>query len=137
MEGKRGVDNKNRFEFINRRNRTSHGAVLVACLLIGIRLAAGTICTTCFNEFEQPPVRSFHLHGGGDHEGCHHGRAQTSPLVGWACTANQDDPAFVLPETLRLPILISQFIPWILFLVIVRDLFLIAAVGRGPPSRAS
>jgi hypothetical protein len=108
----------------------------MACVLVGIRLVASFVCSTCFHEFEEPPDRVFYLHAG-DQDACHHGRAQASPLVGWACGVTQDESAFVLPDIPRLPVLISQFVPWILLLVTYRGLPLIAAVGRGPPALVS
>lgn len=108
--------------------------MLIACLLVCIRLVAGVICSTCFNEFEQPPVRTFYLHSGADHHACHHGRAQLSPLVAWSCDVTQDDTAFVLPEIPRLPVVVSVFVPLVLLLVSYRTLPLIAAHGRGPPA---
>lgn len=106
----------------------------MACLLIAIRLVAGVVCSSCFNEFEEPSVRSFHLHGGGDHEACHHGRAEASPMVVWACSVNQDDPAFLLPEVPQLPVIASLSIPHVLLLISVHSVSLIAAQGRSPPS---
>lgn len=108
----------------------------MTCLLVGIRVVAVFLCSTCFHELEQPSERMFYLHAG-DHDACHHGRAQASPLVGWACGVTQDESAFVLPDIPRLPVLISQFVPWIRLPITYRGLSLIAAVGRGPPSFAS
>ncbi|MFO0720829.1 MAG: hypothetical protein U0319_08860 [Nitrospira sp.] len=85
-------------------------AVAVACLLIAIRVVAGFLCHTCFIDFEKPTSRSFHLHAGGDHEPCHHGQAEASPLITWACTVTQDETAFILPEIPRLPLLVSLFV---------------------------
>lgn len=120
-----------------RFGQASRLVVLLACLLAGIRLVAGVVCSTCFNEFDQPPVRTFHLHGGGDHHACHHGRAQLTPLVAWACSVNEDDPAFVLPEIPRMPIAVSVFVPLALLLMSYRTRSLIAAQSRGPPARVS
>lgn len=78
----------------------------------------------------------FYLHAG-DHDACHHGRAQPSPLVGWACGVTQDESAFVLPESPRLPVLISQLVPLIFFPITYRGFPLISAVGRGPPVASS
>lgn len=108
----------------------------MACVLVGIRLVASFVCSTCLHEFEEPPDRAFYLHAG-DQDACHHGRAQASPLVGWACGVTQDESAFVLPDIPRLPVLISQFVLWILLLVTYRGLPLIAAVGRSPPALVS
>jgi hypothetical protein len=122
------------FMFLPRpSSRTSRLLGLMACLLVAIRLVAGVVCSTCFNEFEQPSVESFHLHGGGDHEACHHGRAEASPLIVWACLVNQDDPAFLLPEIPQLPAILSLAIPLVLLLISFRSVSLIAAQGRGPP----
>ncbi len=106
---------------------------VMACLLVGIQLVAGLVCSTCFNEFEQPPIRTFHLHGGGDHEACHHGRAQTSPLVNWACSVTQDDTAFLLPDVPPMPVVVSFLIPLVLLPISFRSISLITAQGRGPP----
>lgn len=111
--------------------------MLIACLLVCIRLVAGVICSTCFNEFEQPPVRTFYLHSGADHHACHHGRAQLNPLVAWSCEVTQDDTAFVLPEIPRTPVMVSVFVPVVLLLVSYRTLFMVTAHGRGPPARVS
>ncbi|THJ20466.1 MAG: hypothetical protein CAF44_011780 [Nitrospira sp. CG24D] len=116
-----------------RVGQVSRLVVLLACLLACIQLVAGVVCSTCFNEFEQPPVRTFYLHSGGDHHACHHGRAQLTPLVAWACTVTQDEGAFILPEIPRLPVVVSVFVPLVLLLVSYRTLLLIAAHGRGPP----
>lgn len=127
------------FRFMHCRppsGRTSRFLALMACLLVAIRLVAGVVCATCFNDIEQPPVRTFHLHGGGDHEACHHGRAEASPLVGWACSVNQDDSAFLLPEIPQLPAIVSLSIPLVLLLISFRSVSLIAAQGRGPPVSA-
>ena len=121
---------------LRRSEEASRALVLLACLLIGIRLAAAFLCSTCFHEFEQSPDRRFYLHAG-DHDACHHGRAQASPLVGWACGVTQDESAFVLPDIPRLPVLISHLVPWILIPITYRGLPLITAVGRGPPVLAS
>ena len=120
-----------------RSGQVSRFVALLACLLVCIRLVAGVVCSACFNEFEQPPGRTFYLHGGGDHHACHHGRAQLTPLVAWACSVNEDDTAFVLPDIPRLPIAVSVFVPLVLLLVSYRTLLLIAAHGRGPPVRVS
>ncbi len=108
----------------------------MACLLVAIRLVAGVVCSTCFNEFEQPQIRTFHLHGGGDHEACHHGRAEASPLVNWACAVSQDDSAFLLPEIPQLPVIVSLSVPLVLLLISFCSVSLITAHGRGPPVSA-
>lgn len=113
--------------------RTSSLLALMACTLVSIRLLADVICATCFNEIERPPVRSFHLHAGGDREGCHHGRAQPSPLVEWACSVTQDDSAYVLPEVPRLLFLVSALALFTGVVLSWPTTSLIAAVGRGPP----
>ncbi|HMZ56495.1 MAG: hypothetical protein JSR64_07895 [Nitrospira sp.] len=108
--------------------------IVMACLLIGVRLVGGFICNTCYLDFEQPKSRSFHLHGGGDREPCHHGQPEASPLIQWACTVMQDESAFVLPDIPRLPVVISRFVALGLLLISYRTLFPIAAHGRGPPA---
>jgi hypothetical protein len=117
-----------------RAGQVSRLVALQACLLACIQLVAGVVCSTCFNEFEQPTVRTSYLHSGGDHHACHHGRAQLTPLVAWSCDVTQDDTAFVLPEIPRLPVVVSVFVPLVLLLVSYRTLPLIAAHGRGPPA---
>lgn len=108
--------------------------VVTACLLIGVRMVGGFICNTCYLDFEQSKSRSFHLHGGGDREPCHHGQPEASPLIQWACTVMQDESAFVLPEIPRLPVVISSFESLVLLLVSYRTLSPITAHGRGPPA---
>ena len=119
------------------RSRTT-GAVpsaiwLVASILIGIRLVAGFVCHTCFFDLEQPTTRSFHLHAGGDQNPCHHGRVESHPLVNWACAVTQDESAFILPESPRLPAMAALFVPLVPLLVSHADRPLVAAHGRGPP----
>lgn len=123
--------------WVQSTSRVSQAGMLLACLLVSIHLVAGILCATCFNEFEQPPVRTFYLHAGGDHLACHHGRAQLSPLLAWACDVTQADTAFVLPEIPRLPIIVSVFVPVVLLLVSYRTLFLVTAHGRSPPVHVS
>lgn len=120
-----------------RSNRAPLLVCLIACLLVGIRAAAAIICSTCFLDFEKSPNRSFYLHSGEDHKGCHHGLVAASGWIIWACSVNEDESAFVLPEIPRLPIIVSVFVPLVLLLVSYRTLFLIAAHGRGPPARVS
>ncbi|MBX3236391.1 MAG: hypothetical protein KF814_09575 [Nitrospiraceae bacterium] len=107
--------------------------LMVTCLLVGIRLTAALVCATCFTELEKPPTRTFHLHAGGDRDPCHHGQAPATPWVEWACSVNQDDSAFLLPEISRLPILVSTLVPFFLPLVSYRSFASIAANGRAPP----
>jgi len=109
-------------------------AVAVACLLIAIRLVAGFLCHTCFIDFEKPTSRSFHLHAGGDHEPCHHGQAEASPLIAWACTVTQDETAFILPEIPRLPLLVSLFVSLTVLALSFGGRPLVVAHGRGPPA---
>ncbi|CBK40432.1 protein of unknown function [Nitrospira defluvii] len=122
--------------FLSQHRRSSlapRTAVAVACLLAVIRVVAGFVCHTCFVDFEKPASRSFHLHAGGDHDPCHHGQAEASPLVTWACTVTQDETAFILPDIPRLPVVVSEFVPLVLLLLSYRTLFQIVAHGRGPP----
>ena len=116
-----------------RSSPVPRSAVVVACLLVVIRVVAGFVCHTCFVDFEKPTSRSFHLHAGGDHEPCHHGQAEASPLVTWACTVTQDETAFILPDIPRLPVMVSEFVLLVLLLLSYRTLFQIVAHGRGPP----
>lgn len=116
-----------------RSSQVSRLVISVACLLIGIRFVAGFVCYTCFNDFEKPISRSFHLHAGGDLNPCHHGRVEASPLTNWACTVTQDESAFILPEIPRLPVMVSFFVPLLLLVVSYGDRLLIAAHGRSPP----
>jgi len=115
-------------------NRSSGLLALIACLLIGIHFVAGYVCMSCTYPMEEPRVRSFHLHSGEDRNPCHHGRPEPNPLTAWACAVTQDDQAFVLPETPRLPILISVFLPFHEPILASNSATLIAAVSRGPPS---
>lgn len=118
-------------------NRAPLLVCLIACLLAGIRAAAAIVCSTCFLDFEKPPARSFYLHSGGDQNRCHHGLASANSWIVWACSVNEDEAAFVLPEIPRLPVIVSVFVPLVLLLVSYRTLFPIAAHGRGPPIRVS
>lgn len=111
-------------------------AVSVVCALIAIRLAAAIVCATCFTELETPATRNFHLHGGGDREPCHRGQAEAKPLVNWACSVNQDDNAFILPDIPRLPVVVVLFVPLVVLLASYRSRLLIPATGRGPPLAA-
>lgn len=106
----------------------------LACLLACIRLVAVGICSTCFLDFETPKTRAFYFHDGSDHDACHHGRAQGSPLLAWACAVTQDDSDFVLPAVPRLPVVLSFFLSFFLMVVSRRDHSLIAANGRAPPA---
>ena len=108
-------------------------AVSLVCALIAIRLAAAIVCATCFTELETPATRNFHLHGGGDREPCHRGQVEAKPLVNWACSVNQDDNAFILPDIPRLPLVVALFVPLVGLLVSYRSLLLISATGRSPP----
>jgi hypothetical protein len=105
----------------------------VACLLIAIRLIAGFLCHTCFIDFEKPTSSSFHLHAGGDRDPCHHGQAEASPLVTWACTVTQDESAFILPDIPRLPLLVSLFVSLTVLALSFGGRPLVVAHGRGPP----
>ena len=78
-------------------------------------------------------TRSFHLHGGGDLDPCHHGRATAHPLVKWACAVTVDDPAVVLPDVPQLFLMVSFLAVAVLLMVPFRGRFLFAATGRGPP----
>lgn len=111
-------------------------AVSIVCALIAIRLAAAIVCATCFTELETPATRNFHLHGGGDREPCHRGQVEARPLVNWACSVNQDDNAFILPEIPRLPVVVVLFVPLVVWFASYRSLLLISATGRSPPRTA-
>lgn len=113
--------------------RFSRAAVLLALSLIAIRLVAGFFCATCFVELERPTTRSFHLHAGGDHDPCHHGKVKAHPLIEWACAVTFDDSAFVLPEIPRLPVVVSAFVPLAVLAISFSSLSSIAARGRSPP----
>ena len=119
-----------------RSGRIHRLVALLACLLIGIRFAAGIVCSTCFTDWEQAKTRAFYLHSGWDRDRCHHGLAPASLWIVWACSVNEDESAFVLPEIPRLPVVVSFFVPLVLLLVSYRNFTLIAANGRGPPLRA-
>ena len=114
-------------------SRSAQAVALLALLLITIRLVAGFVCSICFNEIERPDTRSFHLHGGGDLDPCHHGRATAHPLVKWACAVTVDDPAVVLPDVPQLFLVVSFLAVAVLLMVPFRGRFLFAATGRGPP----
>jgi hypothetical protein len=116
-----------------RRGQVPSLVLLFVCLLVGIRLAAGFVCFTCFADFEKPKTRNFYLHSGGDADPCHHGQPPVNPLTNWACTVTQDDPAFILPEVPRLPVIVSLFAPLFPLAVSYEGRPLIAAHGRGPP----
>ena len=113
--------------------RLSFLAVGTACLLIIIRLIAAVVCAACFYDFEEPQRRSFHLHTDGDRSPCHNGRVEVDPVTAWACQVNKDEPACVLPEIPRLPVLVSFFVPLILLMWSYPGRPLVAAHGRGPP----
>ena len=115
------------------QGRASRDVVLLALFLIGIRLVAGFIHVSCFNEVEPPPARSFHLHAGGDRIPCHHGKAPTSPLSDWACSVNQDESAFILPEVPLLPVVVSLFLPLLPLSLSFGSRSPIIPHGRGPP----
>lgn len=114
-------------------SRSTHAVALLALLLIAIRLVAWFLCSTCFNEIERPDTRSFHLHGGGDLDPCHHGRATAHPLIKWACAVTIDDSAAVLPDVPRLSPVVSFLAVAVLLIRSFRGRFRIAATGRGPP----
>ena len=111
-------------------------AVSLVSVLIVIRLAAAIVCATCFTELETPATRNVHLHGGGDREPCHRGQVEARPLVNWACSVNQDDNAFILPEIPRLPVVVVLFVPLVVWFASYRSLLLISATGRSPPRTA-
>jgi len=120
----------------DRSGRTPRLVALLACLLIAIRVAAGIVCSTCFSDWEPAKTRAFYLHSGWDRDRCHHGLAPVSPWIIWACSVNEDDPAFVLPEIPHLPVLVSFFVPLVLVWLSYRSLAPVAANGRGPPFSA-
>ncbi|MEQ1656583.1 MAG: hypothetical protein ABL960_12880 [Nitrospira sp.] len=118
----------------HRSEQMSRLVTLLACLLIGIRFAAGIIHAACFVDWEKPQTRSFYLHSGDSHDRCHHGQAPPGPWAAWGCEASQDEPGFTLPEIPCLPVIVSIFVPLLLFLVSYDSRSLIAAHGRGPPA---
>ena len=118
-------------------SRSAQAVALLALLLITIRLVAGFVCSTCFNEIERPDTRSFHLHGGGDLDPCHHGRATAHPLVKWACAVTFDDSAAVLPDVPRFSLLVSFLALAVLLIVPFFGRFLFAATSRGPPLKSA
>ena len=117
----------------DRSGRTPRLVALLACLLIGIRFAAGIVCSTCFTDWEQAKTRAFYLHSGWDRSQCHHGLVPASPWILWACSVNEDESAFVLPAIPRLPVVVSVFVPLVFLLISYRSLIPITANGRGPP----
>ena len=58
---------------------------------------------------------------------------EVDPVTAWACQVNKDEPACVLPEIPRLPVLVSFFVPLILLMWSYPGRPLVAAHGRGPP----
>jgi hypothetical protein len=118
---------------LRRSEKASRFVALLACLLIGIRIAAALVCATCFTDIEKPLVRSFYLHSGWDQDRCHHGQAPASPWINWACSVNADDPAFVLPDVPRLPVIVALFVPLVLLRITYHNLSLVVAQNRGPP----
>lgn len=121
------------FSVDHRRGRARTSIIALACLLIGIRLLAGAISEICFFDLEVPPVRTVHIHSTGDLDHCHHGRYSVPPLLAWACSACKDAGEFTLPDSPRLPILVSFFVPLFLLTLSFGSRPLIAARGRGPP----
>ncbi len=118
-------------------SRRSRWVLLLAVSLIAIRLVAAFFCATCFVDLEKPTTRSFHLHAGGDQDPCHHGRVEVAPVIQWACTVTQDEPAFILPEIPRLPLVAALSVPLLLPVISYRDVAPILATGRGPPHRSA
>ena len=127
----------NLFRLMHDNRRSGQAVALLACLLIGIRVAAAMVCSTCFTDWEKAQSRAFYLHAGVDRDRCHHGLAQASPWIIWACSVNENESAFVLPDIPRLPVVVSVFVPLVLFLVSYRTIPLITAHGRGPPASHS
>ena len=116
-----------------RSGQMSRLVAVLACLLIAIRFTAALVCSTCFTDWEQTKTRAFYLHAGWDRDRCHHGLAPAGPWITWACSVNQDDSAFLLPEVPQLPVVVSWFIPLVLLLISFRGISLLTAHGRGPP----
>ena len=116
-----------------RDDRSPMSRVVLVCLLISIRLIAGALSETCFFDLELSPVRTVHIHSAGDHDHCNHGRYNVPLLVAWACSACKDANEFALPETLRLLILVSFFVPLFLLALAFGGRPLIDACVRGPP----
>lgn len=118
---------------VRRSEGVSRSVVLLACLLIGIRLAADLVCATCFNELETSTSRSFYLHEGTDRDRCHHGKPAGSPLAQWACSVKQDDQAFLLPEVPRLSFVVSAVALVVPPQVSYLSVSTFTPHGRGPP----
>lgn len=107
---------------------------LLACLLVGIRLAAEFGCHTCFFDVEKLASRTtLHIHAADSHSHCQHGKPTLPLFVEWACMANQDDQGFLLPDTPRLSVLVSFLALLVLPVLSFSGRPLIAAHGRGPP----
>lgn len=107
---------------------------LLACLLVGIRLAAEFGCHTCFFDLERLASRTtLHIHAADSHSHCQHGKTTLPWFVEWACMANQDDKSFLLPDIPRLPVLVSFLALLVLPVLSFSGRPLIAAHGRGPP----
>ncbi|MGB2724692.1 MAG: hypothetical protein WBC46_09010, partial [Nitrospira sp.] len=64
---------------------------------------------------------------------CHHGKAPTSPLSDWACSVNQDESAFILPDVPLLPVVVSLFLPLLPLSLSFGSRSAIIPHGRGPP----
>lgn len=114
----------------------SRWVLLLAVFLVVTRLVAGFFCATCFVDLEKPTARSFYLHAGGDQDPCHHGRVEVTLVIQWACTVTQDEPAFILPEIPRLPLVAALSVPLLLTLVSYRDVVPVLATSRGPPRQS-
>jgi hypothetical protein len=117
----------------SRSGRARVPLLLLVGLLIGIRLIAETIASTCLFDLDTPTDRTFHIHGAGHPDHCQHSRYNIPPLVAWACNASKDFDGYSLPEIPRLPILTSFFVAVFLLIVSFGSRPLIVAHGRGPP----
>jgi hypothetical protein len=107
---------------------------LLACLLVGIRLAAEFGCHSCFFDVEELASRTtVHIHAADSHSHCQHDKPTLLPFVAWACMANQDDQGFLLPDIPGLPVLVSFLALLFLPVISFSGRPLIAGNGRGPP----
>ena len=69
----------------------------MACLLIGVRLAGGFICNTCYLDFEQPKSQVFTSTAAATGTPVTTGSREASPLIQWACTVMQDESRLSCP----------------------------------------
>jgi hypothetical protein len=118
----------------DRSGRTPRLVALLACLLIGIRFAASIVCSTCFHRLGAGERRGPSISIAGGIVIAVPPWAELRPACGfvWACSVNEDESAFVLPEIPRLPVVVSIFVPLVFLLISYRSL--IPDYGQWPRS---